>query len=81
VRPDPERVRSACAGKAKHSPTRAKQIARDMRRRHGETAIDAYHCPHCGGWHVGSSQPMPDERRKNMEKTTTQRGHYGSNEA
>jgi hypothetical protein len=67
---DPSRIQSDCNGKAKHSPTRAKQIARDMRRRHGETVIQAYACKFCAAWHVGSGNGATLKKRGNdVEKT------------
>lgn len=49
---------SDCQGKASHSPRRAREIANEMRKR-----VQAYHCPHCNGWHVGSGNGMPNWRR------------------
>lgn len=72
---DPTRIQSDCSGKAKHSPTRARQIARDMRRRHGEKAIQAYACKFCVGWHVGSTTAMPDKRKQG--KNERRSGQYG----
>jgi hypothetical protein len=66
---DPTRIQSDCRGKAKHSPNRAKQIARDMRRRHGERVIQAYACKFCGGWHVGSGNGSLKKQANDMQKT------------
>ena len=43
-----------CLGKQRHS-TQADALRhrRNLRRRNGGK-VSAYHCPHCGGWHVGS---------------------------
>lgn len=48
----PEFVVSACRGKDALTATRAKRLAKEMRRR--GRAVDAYHCAVCREWHVGS---------------------------
>lgn len=43
----------ACHGKEALEPSRARSLAKAMRRR-GKRTVNAYHCDHCGGWHVGT---------------------------
>lgn len=52
----------SCLGKAQLPPQRAREIAKAKRR--GDNPLQAYHCEHCGHWHVGSSHlPMTARRR------------------
>jgi hypothetical protein len=52
----------SCAGKAQLPGQRAREIAKGKRR--GDTPLQAYHCEHCGHWHVGSSQLPKAARRR-----------------
>lgn len=47
--------RKQCDGKARHAEQAGARIAlRRLREMHGHTGqLSPYHCPHCGGWHVG----------------------------
>lgn len=64
----PNRAAISCHGKAPMTAIRAKEVAKDMRRR-GRKKVDPYHCPHCGDWHVGSKvKRLPDARRAALER-------------
>ena len=60
--------RRRCLGKRKYE-TRAEALrdAADMRRKQKRNDIDAYHCLHCGGIHVGHTPkrtaPWPTVKR------------------
>jgi hypothetical protein len=63
MNPQANRAEISCNGKDSLTQGRAVQVAQDMRRR-GRKKIQAYHCVHCHGWHVGSRVVvMPDKRR------------------
>lgn len=63
MNPLSNRAEISCTGKGAYTPTQARRIATEMRRR-GRKKMDPYHCIHCNAWHVGSSTPMPDKRRE-----------------
>lgn len=35
----------------------ASRAMRDFQKRKGGAELSVYHCPHCGGWHVGRNGP------------------------
>lgn len=48
--------RNQCGSKVRHASEHAAHLAiRTMRRQAGGAIgyLNAYMCPHCGGWHVG----------------------------
>lgn len=47
--------RKACTGKSRHADQAGAAVAlRKLRQAHGPTGqVSAYHCQHCGGWHIG----------------------------
>lgn len=57
-----QRPAISCQGKAQLPAQRAREIA--QHKRHGDTPLHAYHCQHCGYWHVGSSQLPKAARRR-----------------
>ncbi|NMF98420.1 hypothetical protein GPA27_13595 [Aromatoleum toluolicum] len=53
---------ATCYGKHRFpSLAQARKVAKRSASTHCER-INAYHCPHCAGWHIGSHLPRP--RRK-----------------
>lgn len=62
-----DRYRNGCTGKVRFaSPALAAEVARTRRGRgpngNGDTRTrDAYRCPACGGWHLGT-MPKADKR-------------------
>lgn len=60
--------RKACAGKVRHAEEgHAYAALRRMRHAHqaDNSHHSAYHCPHCGGWHIGHTpgRNHPNNRR------------------
>lgn len=66
----PEEFRRGCTGKqAFLSHEQAAPVAQRMRRKH-ETgcAVEAYHCLHCGRWHIGQAEKRRNRvRREEVE--------------
>jgi hypothetical protein len=55
-----------CKGKECMHHADAKRVANTMRRRSAKIKaahVNAYHCPSCGFWHVGSSKPSTRNKR------------------
>jgi hypothetical protein len=44
--------RKACTGKVRHRDPAAARAAANAARGRGHR-VNAYPCPHCGGWHIG----------------------------
>lgn len=62
------RRRRACVGKRKYATAKeALRDVADMRRKQRRSDIDAYHCRHCGGIHIGHTprryEPWPAIKR------------------
>lgn len=61
-----------CTRKEGHSFSKAKRIARRMRRTSDDVVVE-YHCDHCKMWHVGSmerkKQVRQEKRRGRDERT------------
>lgn len=51
---------TSCIGKERLPADRAREVAASMRQKGRK--VEAYHCGHCSGWHVGFS--YRDMRRK-----------------
>lgn len=64
---------SSCQGKEELTNTMARQIAEAMRKR-GRHGISAYHCNHCGFWHVGRGSGRIEDARRIGKN---QRGEQG----
>lgn len=54
---------AGCQGKKTYSFARAKNLARDVGRRHDEP-MQHYHCTFCKGWHIG--RPKRSKRMRKM---------------
>lgn len=76
---DPNRANISCRGKVQLTATRAKQVAREMRR-NDRGRMAPYHCEHCGWWHVGSGNGREEsaKRGKNEQRKVI---NYGNDEA
>jgi hypothetical protein len=64
---------SCCEGKESLSSSQASRIARTMRRK-DRGRLQPYHCPKCGGWHVGSTTGALPDRRKDVGKNEPEGG-------
>lgn len=47
------RADGECSGKEIMTFTRARKVAKEMRRKHDDK-LQHYKCPTCKGWHIGS---------------------------
>lgn len=81
---DPNRANISCRGKVQLTATRAKQVAREMRR-NDRGRMAPYHCKHCGHWHIGGAiterldpRREAQERGKNKARKVV---NYGNDEA
>lgn len=48
----------------------AAAAAKRMRRQKDDAIVHAYHCHHCGGFHVGESMGTPPSRRGRRKEPT-----------
>ncbi len=45
-----------CLGKIRYRSEKDPSLARRKIRRHRDTVLRVYECPHCGGWHLTSQK-------------------------
>lgn len=66
---DEQQRSSGCMGKHPFTDAGlAKRVAGQQNRRKDKAKVEAYHCPHCGDWHIGrSGRPIRREKKRAAE--------------
>lgn len=63
MRPKPEFVPGCTGKKAFARFTQAEEAAKRLNRRDGSAHVEAYHCKHCNGAHVGENRDYKREKK------------------